>query len=767
MRNMKKYLLSLLAVLSAASCIKYEVEWAEPDNGDMVYIGLGMTESEDVVVTRAAASEIEKVIYIVRILAFDNVGTCFYNKEVYNGYESKAPYETSRAFGIPKQADGQYKNCTIWVLANIGDETGVGAETDYDALDKVSTLADLEKLYGYRLLQGSSLSQRDCLSMTGKVEGVDMTKATSSASPVKIDMERILARVTFTVKTGAGYEFYFNDWSVESLPRYSYIIPHKNGSGGEADFSEEGKPAESYGVFYPSEGNNDELGLVTYGVSNWLHEIEEKTYGFYMYENRRGGRLDSPDRENLLGEEEDYAQDILGKTDGSGTDPKFKTYYAPANASFLIITGLVRETATQNVSSFAYKIALGANNYNDYNILRNHNYIYNISINGMTYDDVTVDVFDSRVHKAYALQVRAPYSTQMDAHYDKRYLDITASSGTVKVQLFNTQEDAESGNNPITKKSWLSLSDMDTYNIGIDPDEASSKELVFNDTQRQRLYIYTDENLSTSSRSAVVRIIHTPDPGSSEIVERQVVRYYTFTQAGVIEVKLDDGRTLLVESYEEYGMNLDPYSGESPVQGLQWGWSGTAMDEAVYDMVSGQDNTASIVGHNGNPGDFENGSLYKDYAARYCDNKNKRDADGNVIANELKWYLPAIDELILLTSSVTAGSAAWSPYTMAGKEYWSSTVPTENEVTTNPFQERLDNATWDWLFWAVIYEAWEVLLRNRVTDSDSDYHYTKVAKAAKDGIEVLDVQGSESDYNLSSYYRRIESKHVRAVRIKK
>ena len=56
MRNMKKYLLSLLAVLSAASCIKYEVEWAEPDNGDMVYIGLGMPESEDIVVTRADAS---------------------------------------------------------------------------------------------------------------------------------------------------------------------------------------------------------------------------------------------------------------------------------------------------------------------------------------------------------------------------------------------------------------------------------------------------------------------------------------------------------------------------------------------------------------------------------------------------------------------------------------------------------------------------------------------------------------------------------------
>lgn len=755
---MKKYLLLLLAVLSAASCIKYEVEWAEPDNGDMVYVGLGIPAPEDVVVTRAAASQKEKVIYIVRILAFDSDGTCFYNEEVYNGYNSRAPYETSRAFGIPRQTGNQYESCTIWVLANIGDETGVGAETDYGALDRVSSLDALETLYGYRLLQGSSLAQRDCLSMTGKVEGVNMTEATSAASPLKIDMERILARVTFTVKTGDDYEFYFNNWSVESLPRYSYIIPQ------DEDFSRRGQLPESPGFnfYYPS--NDTEHGLTTYGVGQWLADIGEKTYGFYMYENRRGGRLLSPNSGNLLGEAGDYAQEILACTDGTGTDPKFKTYYAPEDASFLIITGLVREKATQDVSSFAYKIALGANNYNDYNILRNHNYIYNISINGMTYDDVTVDVFDSRVHKAYALQVSAPYSTQMDAHYDKRCLDITASPGKVEVQLFNTLEDARSGDNPITGKDWIRLSEVDTYNIDIDPDEGSSKELDFSDTERKRLYIYTDENLYTSARSRVVRIKHTPAGGSSEIVEQPVFRYYTFTQAGVIEVPLDDGRTLLVESYEEYGMELDPYSDESPVQGLQWGWSGTAMADAVYDTASGQDNTASIVDNSGNPGNFVNGSLYEDYAARYCDNKNKRDAEGNVI--EHNWYLPAIDELIPLTSSVTAGSASWSPVTMAGKEYWSSTVPTENEVTTNPFQERLNNATWDYLFWLIIYEAWEYLFRERVTDSNSDYYYTKVAKVAKDGNEVLDVQGSESDYNLSSYYRRIEPKHVRAVRIK-
>ena len=725
---------------------RYAYDGATPADGDKVYFNLNLPEADNIVVTRAAASDLEKVIYNIRILAFDVNEECFYNEEVYN---STTAYQTSQALGLLKQQGSEYENCTLWVIANVGKWESAGGSYNFE---DVTTLSELEAKYGYRILQGSGPGLRNCLPMAGKLENVNMTEATSVASPHTITMERALARVTFTVDvTNPNLEFYFDTWSVESLPRYTYVIPH-----GNTDFADENQAPTNYELYYPSEGNSTEMNLTTSGVNSWLTDINSQNYGFYTYENRAGGRLSSPDWDNLQGEAGDYAGAIQNETDPSGNNPKFKTLYAPEHASFLILTGLIREKDTQNVTSFAYKIALGANNTNDYNIERNHNYAYNIHINGVTYDDITVDAFDSRVHKAYALQISAPYSDQLDAHCDKRYLDVLASPGKVEVQLYNNRADAEADNNPITTKDWLVLSETDTYNIGIAQDESTQKEVTYSDTQNHRFYIYADENLSTSSCSVVLKVTHTPEQGSSEIVQQPVSRYYTYTQAGLIE-----SNGLYVESYEEYGMNLDPYSEEGPVTGLQWGWSGYEIN--VYNTQNGFNNTATILGTQGNPGDFEDGSLYYDYAARYCNNKNRRDENGEVVGDR-KWYLPAIDELLPLTESVNGSSASWTPTTMAGKEYWSSSVPTMNEVQTNPFQERLNNATWDYLFWLVIYEAWEWIFRDWVENPDSNYYYTKVAKAAKDGEEALDVQGEEDGYNLSTYYRRIEVKHIRCVR---
>lgn len=64
--------------------------------------------------------------------------------------------------------------------------------------------------------------------MTGKAEGVNMTLPTSVGAPISIDMKRILARISFTVDVpNSNLEFYFNNWSVESLPRYTYVMPQE------------------------------------------------------------------------------------------------------------------------------------------------------------------------------------------------------------------------------------------------------------------------------------------------------------------------------------------------------------------------------------------------------------------------------------------------------------------------------------------------------------------------------------------------------------
>lgn len=144
------YLLAGLLSFSACQNEDFENILTDSDN-DMVYFGMNLPEVEDIIVTRATASELEKVIYTVHVLAFDKDEKCFYNKQIYDGYNAKSPYSTAQALGIPKQTGAEYENSTIWIIANVGKQTGVSGGTfNFDA---VTTLDDLEAIYGYLVLQ--------------------------------------------------------------------------------------------------------------------------------------------------------------------------------------------------------------------------------------------------------------------------------------------------------------------------------------------------------------------------------------------------------------------------------------------------------------------------------------------------------------------------------------------------------------------------------------------------------------------------------------
>ena len=737
--------LFLAALTLFSACQKRDSDGLDMGDGQSIYLSMAVPEIEEVVVTRAEATQLEKDIYSVWVLAFDQNGACFYKREVYN---EDTPYEMSRALAIPKQTGNLYQSCTVWVLANIGRYNDASISS---ALIDVTTLDDFKELYAYRLLQSNTATAtRSCLPMTGSATGVDLTQATSIGSPISIDMKRAVAKVSFSIKVGEGLEFYFDQWSVEGLSRYTYVTDQGEGH----DYADDHTAPAEYALYYPDPMKPAEGDLVTVGVGQWLTDANldaAAVGGFYTYENRRGGRLSAPNIGNLQGDAGDYAQEIKDKTDPTGSDPKFKTLYAPDNAAFLVLTGLIRDKATQNVASFSYKIALGANNTDDYNLLRDHNYVYNIGINGMTYNDITVEAFDSRVHRAYALQISAPERQRMDAHFDKRYLDITASAGELELQFYPTMKDAEDGTNPLTAVDWIALSTMNTYNIDIDPDENVVQKATYADIRRQRFYVYTDENLSTTARSVVLKVTHTPASESSEIVTEPVSRYYTYTQAGMIEAN-----GLWVESYEEYGMNLDPYSSDQPTQGLQWGWHGTEIN--AYSTSDGQGNTNTIVSLSGNPGDFTNGSLYNDYAARYCYNKNKRQADGSIDPEYgVKWYLPSIDELRPLTTNITVSSATWKPENMAGKAYWISTVPTESEVVGMP-----DDWRWGQFIWDIFVGDY--------TEAGSEYEYRNVAESRENGVdEKVEIKFKDiinwREYTAKVYPTRSTVKHVRAVRV--
>ena len=221
-----------------------------------------------------------------------------------------------------------------------------------------------------------------------------------------------------------------------------------------------------------------------------------------------------------------------------------------------------------------------------------------------------------------------------------------------------------------------------------------------------RVWAYFDENTSTSDR--IGKIIFTyVETATGD----QTVLTYTFLQKGLFEVAYN-GHTYYIEFHEEYLHNFDPNDPfNNKTDGMFWGLDGMQLshrrDAFKYDGILYNSITNNIksllreldpqfylydfytprdeatVGTNGVTINERAGHAFTSdivatagigplklnetagSAVEYCYNKNKRNAAG--IVSEIKWYLPAIDEI----EDIVMG--AYGTFTdFQNKYYWSS-----------------------------------------------------------------------------------------------
>ena len=221
-----------------------------------------------------------------------------------------------------------------------------------------------------------------------------------------------------------------------------------------------------------------------------------------------------------------------------------------------------------------------------------------------------------------------------------------------------------------------------------------------------RVWAYFDENTSTSDR--IGKIIFTyVETATGD----QTVLTYTFLQKGLFEVAYN-GHTYYIEFHEEYLHNFDPNDPfNNKTYGMFWGLDGMQLslrrDAFKYDGILSNSITNNIksllreldpqfylydfytprdeatVGTNGVTINERAGHAFTSdivatagigplklnetagSAVEYCYNKNKRNAAG--IVSEIKWYLPAIDEI----EDIVMG--AYGTFTdFQNKYYWSS-----------------------------------------------------------------------------------------------
>ena len=275
-------------------------------------------------------------------------------------------------------------------------EVSVGEETDgicfianagSGAIGGVSTLADLG-------LKCKSLTNGEA-SLTNDNRTV-MSGVWHSGDPdFTVEMYRAIAKVDFTLLAGAGVEFALHSIRMCNVPKVMYY--HRD--------QDRLLPSETVAA-YPEINSTDDLADYTEqqvaSASDRLTAIEGWTDLRYMTEGttpHTGKLLDGTDGYSCL-----YYLPENARGTGSATDQRQKSAEtAPAGqeeyCTYIEIKGYYK--SDNLVTLTEYRIFLGENNTDDYNILRNSNYKVTATILGPDRIDTRINDMDPQNYLDY------------------------------------------------------------------------------------------------------------------------------------------------------------------------------------------------------------------------------------------------------------------------------------------------------------------------------------------------------------------------------
>lgn len=390
---------------------------------------------------------------------------------------------------------------------------------------------------------------------------------------------------------------------------------------------------------------------------------------------------------------------------------RFKPKFAKENASYLVLRGFYSDH--QGVKhSVAYTIYLGANHTNDFNILRNCQYKNNITVRGITNRNAATGIsIDHRVNVTNdKFLVSIERETKLDCHIEIRPMDIQMANKNGKVVVsivdpdntnwFRMEKRSTEGTGYCSKGSHAGKRKYFTTDLVTNTLAGNTSVEVTSNTDN-RIWLYFDENLNASingMREGQIKLEYYDNTNDETASKTEI---YTFKQHDLYPVTYN-GRTYYIEYIEEYLYNFDPKDNfGDTTDGMKWGLEGqevSSVKEAItlegswlsdflnkyvipevspyYDFDDNFDGvnytTKVITKAEKFVLSLENAPTS---AVEYCYNKNKRNAQGKVVA--LKWYMPAIGEI-----EDIAQGAYTSFSTFQDKYYWSSQPAYENYLYT-------------------------------------------------------------------------------------
>lgn len=495
-----------------------------------------------------------------------------------------------------------------------------------------------------------------------------------------IHLRRIVAKISFEFKSGSNattsnVTFTPETYSIHEYSRSSTLMERNEG------WTTTGGVTNTAGYSGTGDFHSHEEGVALAVVNN---KIE-----FYMPENIQN--------EKKAANPWTYAE---RERRVSATDRTFQ--YAPDHGTYIVVKGQYKDS--QYSGDVTYIIHLGdfsaenGNAYNNFSIRRNYHYTYTITVNGV--NNIAVEARTNAENQPGAEgnligYDKESFNIRLDAHYENVLLKIPAPTGTSTINEYNVMVNTPYSKNvvitdsdqsdkatadydwirfgkPASTTTFKAYKESETTDIFTFLDELKGKTLTSDGDHYivRNGYIYTtayvneyyyDAKMNTASdKSAELRKFINADDRTMRIafgaIEISDDKQSTLTDNVVFSIQqrsiksfynLDVDNPFGIETVEETAAPSPTYS-VNTISGKETlnGWSNVPSD-----LYAGSTNWSSIVniaknGYSSATQTTISGLINTSNVEQQCFSRNRdENGDGIIDATEVKWYLPAVDQL--------------------------------------------------------------------------------------------------------------------------
>jgi len=649
---MKQYTYIIILLFSLlAACqddLEQSVEDEYPSDGKTTFVLQASDASA--IYTRSGDAETDEVFESVMLMGFDTDG----NLSV-EAYQQLIENNNTVRLYISGDVTEVYALCNV---------------QDISILDDVKTLDDLKSV-------SVTMTQPDG-AYTGKYVMSGKTSTDSGASSYTITVTRLAAKFDFNITfspQNTGDQFMLSAIYMHNIPMGSKLLEPE-------DYACEKDSLNVKTVDYVYAADATNRADKYYKDKVWVdfEYVDESvtssgmatnpyySASYYLYENRQGGIKDIVENwENIKGLQtitegaypyknlyQKYQQIYkrqhaleFKRTNDGVYDETTQNETGFQYASYLTIHGVyTNESGPYEVTYYVY---LGKDNYKDFNVCRNHHYIYNITI----YD---MDKTDTRVisNGIGAIQVYGNFDEILDAHPNVLQA-LMYAQGDWTVNVENPDE-----------TPWLEVSKSARYIPRMAGEAASADKASFSMSGTgglQYVYIHTDEYVPKINSPEENQLFQ-PRTGAlvfkcGNVSQRVEIKQYP---AQLVRLHIDYDIHLAKEINENFYVER-----VLEKKNMSWGfehywsfvtddliaagqWDGLANTRRLYDVALNGDKWGVAPMY---PADTYPNGIPQDIALGYAINKNRdRNGNGKIDYNEILWYLPAANEIQALSAHI-------------------------------------------------------------------------------------------------------------------